>query len=292
MPVLPALLLWTTVAAAAPGPCPDDAGFRGRVAAARAAPVPGESLDALALSLAACLGHPDPALRDGLAYESLAAWLRADALSAPARVALRERLLADLVAPDPDGFRRPFAAIVLAEVARTDRVSPWMAPADRDRLVQAAADYLAGVRDYRGFTDGEGWRHGVAHGADLAMQLALNPALDRAALDRLLDAIAVQVAPAGAPPYVHGEPERLARPVVFILARGLHGPADWQAWLARAAAPAPMADWSEAWRSEAGLARRHDLRAFLLALHAALGPDGAGLPDYLPAVSAALRATD
>lgn len=292
MPVLPGLLLWTAVAAAAPGDCPGDAGFRERAAAARAAPVPGEALDALALSLAACLGDPDPALRDGLAYESLAAWLRADALSAPARVALRERLLADLAAPDPAGFRRPFAGIVLAEVARTDRVSPWMSPEDRERLVQAAAAYLAGVRDYRGFTDREGWRHGVAHGADLVMQLALNPALDRAALDRLLEAIAVQVAPAGAPPYVHGEPERLARPVVFILSRGLHDEAEWRAWLARATAPAPMTDWSEAWRSEAGLARRHDVRAFLLALHAALGADGANLPAFLPAVSAALRATD
>ena len=41
-------------------------------------------------------------------------------------------------------------------------------------------------------------------------------------------------------------------------------------WLARLMAPAPMADWSEAYRSEAGLARRHNTRGFLLALYAAL----------------------
>jgi len=293
MPLLPAFALWSAAATAVPAACPDTPAFRAGVETARtAAPASAGAVDALALSLAACLGAPDPALRDGLAYETLAAWLRADRLAPETRVALRERLAADLVAPDPDGFRRPFAALVLAEIARTDRVSPWMDDDARARLVQAAADYLAGVRDYRGFVDGEGWRHGVAHGADLVMQLALNPALEREALDRLLAALATQVAPVGAPPYVHGEPERLARPVVFILGRGLHDPAAWQAWLARATDPAPMPDWAAAWRSETGLARRHDLRAFLLALHAALGPDGAGLPDYLPAVTAALRATD
>jgi hypothetical protein len=49
------------------------------------------------------------------------------------------------------------------------------------------------VSDYRGFDDKEGWRHGVAHGSDWLMQLALNPALDRGQLDQMLAAIATQV---------------------------------------------------------------------------------------------------
>jgi hypothetical protein len=94
------------------------------------------------------------------------------------------------------------------------------------------------VRDYRGFVAGEGWRHGVAHGADLLMQLALNPALDKAQLDRILGRVARQVAPPGQA-YVFGEPERLARPVLFAAARGLHTEAEWTAWLAQAAAAPP-----------------------------------------------------
>lgn len=245
---------------------------------------------ALALALLDCLGDPDPALRDGVAYEGLATWLRADALAPGTRQALLERLLARVAsaAPDADGFQAPFAALVLSEVARTDRIAPWMTPAQRAVLVETAADYLERVRDYRGYRDGEGWRHGVAHGADLLMQLALNPALDKAQLDRLLAAAARQVAPS-THAYVHGESERLVRPVVFVLRRGLHDEAEWTAWVAGIASPAPLSSWAEALGSEAGLARRHNLRLFLLALHAALRESGdPALEARLPPVRAAL----
>jgi hypothetical protein len=248
--------------------------------------------EALAKGLLDCLGDPDPAVRDGIAYEALATWLRAEPSLSPAtRLALLETLQARLQATDAPGFEAPFAALVLSEVARTDRVAAWMTPAQRSALVEASAGYVEGIRDYRGFTDGEGWRHGVAHGADLLMQLALNPALDKAQLTRLMDAAAAQVAPAGAPPYVHGEAERLVRPVLFSLQRGLHDEAEWGAWLSKVTAPAPMADWSEAYRSEAGLARRHNARGFLLALYAGLDASGSeALQARVPAVVAALRA--
>ena len=247
---------------------------------------------ALARDLPDCLGNPDPALRDGIAYEALATWLRAEGAIAPAtRQALLDRLVAQLSSTQAAGFEAPFAALVLSEVARTDRVAAWMTPAQRQALVEASAAYVEGIRDYRGFTDGEGWRHGVAHGADLLMQLALNPALDKAQLSRLMDAAASRVAPVGAPPYVHGESERLVRPVLFALQRGLHDEAEWTAWVTRVAAPAPMADWSEAYRSEAGLARRHNVRGLLLELYVGLDASGSEpLQARLPAVVAGLRA--
>ncbi len=279
LPILLAGLVLAAPARAEPPGCDDSPDARARWQAAKArgfeAPPAGERA-AAALALAGCLGHPDPALRDGLAYELLAAWLRADALDAAARRALRDRLLPWLAGGDGDaaGFRAPFAALVLAEVARTDRIAPWLAPAEREALVQAAAAYVAGLRDYRGFTDGEGWRHGLAHGADLLMQLALNPALERAQLDTILGAVAAQVAPPGAPAHVHGEAERLVRPVLFVLRRGLHDDTAWAAWVVGVADPAPMPAWSAAYGAEATLARRHNLRAFLLALYVALAESG------------------
>ncbi|MBP6626106.1 MAG: DUF2785 domain-containing protein [Arenimonas sp.] len=248
----------------------------------------------LALGLLGCLGDADPALRDGVAYEGLSHWLRAGKIDGATREALRLQLQAMLAAEgdDSDGLRPPFAALVLSEVARTDRVSPWLEPAQRASLVDAAASYLAGVRDYRGFDPGQGWRHGVAHGADLAMQLALNPALDRPQLDSLLDAVARQVAPPRAPPYVHGESERLVRPVVFALQRGFHDPGEWARWLEKVSAPSPHSDWAQAYLSAEGLAKRHNTRAFLLALHLALRESGSEpLQAYVPAVVAALQAT-
>jgi hypothetical protein len=228
-----------------------------------------EARQALALALLPCLAHPDPELRDGIAFEAYSTWLRANRLDVATRTTLLARLEA-MIAPDQtdrDGFRQPFAALVLSELARTDRITPWLDPKQRAELIDSAARYIASVRDYRGFDAKEGWRHGVAHGADIAMQLVLNPAVDRAGVDRLLDAIAVQVAPPAPHSYIAGEPERLARPVLFAAQRGLYTADEWEKWLQKISAPAPSADPTAAFRTQAGLARRHNVRAFLNALY-------------------------
>ncbi|HEY0662791.1 MAG TPA: DUF2785 domain-containing protein [Lysobacter sp.] len=245
----------------------------------------------LAIGLVDCLDDPDPTLRDGIAYEALTAWMRKDQLAPDSLRALRDRLLSMLGDADPDGFRRPFAALVLSELARTDRIRPWLSDGERAQLVTAAADYLRGVRDYRGFDQHEGWRHGVAHGADFALQLALNSALDRPQLDALRSAIAAQVAPAGDHAYIQGEPLRLARPILFIAARGLHDEADWRAWFTAIAAPAPLPDWDAAFTTDAGLAKRHNTVAFLTALYtiAQEHDDAAARARLLPGLRAVLK---
>ena len=224
---------------------------------------------ALALALLPCLADPDPGLRDGLAFEAYSTWLRGNRLDVATRTELLTRLGA-MIEPgqaDRDGFRQPFAALVLSEVARTDRIAPWLTPAQRAALIENSARYVASVRDYRGFDQKDGWRHGVAHGADLLMQLALNPAVDRAGLDRLLGAVAAQVAPAGDHSYIDGESERLARPVLFTAQRGLLSAAEWEKWLQTVAATPAWASGEAGYRTRAGLARRHNLHAFLYALY-------------------------
>lgn len=245
--------------------------------------------DALVSTLTDCLASPDPALRDGLGYEGLQALLRGNALDRDRLRVLRDRLFAMLDASDPQGVARPFAVLVLSEVARTDRVAPWMRTDERAAMVDRAAAYLSSVDDYRGFDKAIGWRHGVAHGADWAMQLAMNPALERSQLDRLRDAVAAQVAPASGHAYVFGEPERLARPLLFIAKRGLHDEADWTAWLAGLSSP--LDDKVLAWKDAAWLAKRHDLAAFLrvLYLEADLSQDP-GIARLRPGILAALKA--
>jgi hypothetical protein len=290
-----ALALGATPHAMAAGACIDGGPARAELDALKAGGY--EVADAsrrqrLALDLVECLGAPDPTLRDGLAFEALARWMRADALTADTRATLLARLQGDLADASQagPGFRAPFAALVLSEVARTDRIAAWMTPEQRAGLVVNAAAYVEGVRDYRGFDETEGWRHGVAHGSDLLMQLALNRALDGKQLDRILLAVASQVAPAGHF-YIYGEPERLARPVIFVLQRGRHDDAAWRAWLA--GITRPEAAGSEWFRTQAGLARRHDTRSFLLALYASLDRSSdAGLAARAPAVAEALGAID
>jgi hypothetical protein len=244
----------------------------------------------LANGLLDCLADPDPALRDGIAFEAWSTWLRGDLLDEATRHAALGRLQ-DAIAPgrvDEAGFAQPFSALVLAELARTDRIAAWMSPEERAALVEAAATYLESVRDYRGFAAGEGWRHGVAHGADLAMQLMHTPALESNQKDRLLPAVAPQVAPAGQT-YVFGEPERLARPVAFAAGRGLHTEGEWRAWLAKVAAP-PEGGWASVFNDAEGLARRHDVRTFLLGLYLqARDSENPGVRALLPGLRAQLE---
>lgn len=243
----------------------------------------------LAMGLLDCLGETDPQLRDGIAFEGLSAWMRKGELTPETLRPMRERLYAMLAEPDPAGVRWPFAALVLSEVARTDRIAAWMTPAERATMVVRASVYFESVRDYRGFEPDVGWRHGVAHGADWLMQLSLNPALDAPQMNRIVDAVAVQVVPASAHAYVFGEPQRMAAPVLYAAQRGIRDEAAWSAWFA--ALLPRVGDPSLAWRDSAWLARRHDLNAFLEALYveADLSQDK-GVKALLPGIATALKA--
>lgn len=246
----------------------------------------------LALGLLACLADPDPALRDGVAFEAYATWLRAGKLDDKTQQAAFQQLLPALApeATDAAGFRQPFAALVLSELARADRQSPVLTAAQRQQLIEAAARYLETVRDYRGYDSQQGWRHGVAHASDLLMQLALNETLDKAQLDRMLAAVKQQVAPSGEHFYVYGESERLALPLLFAARRGLHSAEEWQAWFTQLAVPTPLASWGQAFQSNAGLARRHNMRAFLLVVYVeASHSKNEHLTKLVPAVTAALK---
>ena len=228
--------------------------------------------NALALELLECLGHPDPFLRDDIAYTGLAAMMRRDEITHETARQMLERLTKLLLqdTADDDGFRRPFAALVLAEVARMDRIDPFLSPPEREGLVRTAKNYLAGVWDYRGFSDSEGWRHGVAHGADLVLQLSLNERVDANGLQTLLGAVFGQVVPSSGHSYRFGEAQRLARPVLFAAQRGLIEEATWVAWFDALINPAPFKDWASTYRSQSGLARIHNTRAFAYELEVRL----------------------
>ena len=249
--------------------------------------------NALALGLLDCLADPDPVLRDEIAFEALQSWIRGAKLEPATVQTIRGTLLARLQAPDPAGFGQPFAALVLAEVARVDRTKPFLSGAERSALVRAAGSWLTGVRDFRGYDAREGWRHGVAHGADLMLQLSLNPALDKADQMAILEAIASQVRPADrATPhfYIFGEGERLMAPVYYLARRDALNAADWEVWLARITEPAPPPGP----QTMALLARRHNLKGFLLPLFASLteSGDAAQRARLLPIVTKALKRLD
>ena len=244
----------------------------------------------LAVTLAACLGDPRPGVRDGIAFEALSSWMRGGQLDLTTLKALRDDLLKAMASPDAEGFRSSFSALTLSEVARTDRLQPWMSVGDRDEVVRAAAMFLARVNDYRAFSDTDGFRHAVAHGADLVLQLAMNAQVTKAQLDQMMLAVASQVAPQGTMAYWAGEPDRLARPIALIAQRRLHSDAEWLTFFAEITNPRPLTSWRAAFSSEAGIKKHHNVRAFLLSVYAsANSSEDPGIRQLLPHATAALK---
>ena len=223
--------------------------------------------NALAVSLLGCVGEPDPLIRDGVAFEGLSTWLRKQLLQPESVNDLYQNLMVQVVSNnDPAGFQAPFAALIMSEVARVDRVSPFFTPTQRADMVQTAAIYLSGVTDYRGFSETEGWRHGVAHASDWVLQLVLNDNINAEQIKDLMTAVAKQVSPPGEVFYIYGEPGRLARAAYYAHRRNLLSDDDWKNWLDDLANPAPLESWNMAYGSQAGLARRHNTLSFLNAL--------------------------
>ena len=243
--------------------------------------------NALALALTPCLADPDPELRDKIAFEAYYTWLRGKALTTATMLALDAELEARLVAPEGQGFERPFAALVLSEIARADRIEAYLPAERRAQLLDAALTWFTSVQDYRGFDEPEGWRHSVAHGADLLLQLSLNPAFGHDELVRIRDALTKQIAPPGHF-YVYGESERLAAPIIYIARRNVFSREEWSTWFAQFAEPT---QWKDTYWSQAMLAKRHDTMAFLSAVYvnARISEDAAD-DALLPGVETALKA--
>ena len=241
-----------------------------------------------AKAITACLSGPgDPELRDGIAYDALSHMLRAKQLDDATKRALLVDLEGRLQANDPDGFGQPFAALALSEIARADRIEAFLTDDGRAKLLVEAQHWFINISDYRGFDDVEGWRHAVAHGSDLLMQLALNPKVDEEGLRVIVSAVGMQVAPEGHA-YIDGESERLARPILFAASRGAMSEQEWTEWLGALAMPK---DPDKVIASEAGLAWRHDVLGFLQALYVNVMVGSDPKDDVLrPGLEAALKA--
>lgn len=242
----------------------------------------------LALTAADCLGTADTELRDELAFEGLSAWMRGEKLSVPTLTSLRVKMLNAVQAPaaEESSFLRPFAILTLAELVRVDRKKPYLSAQERIDIVNAGSHYLTNLRDYRGFDAKDGWRHGIAHSADLMLQLAMNPAIEKTQHEAMLAAISSQIAPS-THFYQYGEGVRLMTSVFFLAKTSSFNKRDWDLWFNKlmdnSLQPGPY--------TQARLAQRHNVSAFLLPLYFSVreSTDISIKENLLPALREALR---
>ena len=281
--------------AAAAAPCPPAPMSRAQLLGLEAAKfevADDAQRQAMALGLLGCMADPDPALREGAAFPALASWLRADKLDPATLRSMRVSQLAALKQPDAAGFSQAFAVLVLAELVRADRIKPAMSSAERGEILQEGTAYLSALRDYRGYDAKQGWRHAVAHAADLMRELARHPGLSKQDQQQVLAAVATQLNSAGRqePPHFYHffEGDRLGVPVYYLAARGDISAAEWEAWFASLAIPKADLDGAS---SLSAMARYHNLKGFLMPLYIALiqSKDVAQRERLLPHVEQAYK---
>lgn len=226
----------------------------------------GVAADDLAIELVACLGSPDPELRDQIGYELFTYWLRQEKLSDETR----SHLLVELSAGMSDqssarGLSRSFSALILAELMRSDAINPFMNDDQRQALLNKAAIALAAESDFRGLDANIGWVHPVAHMADLLWRFALDPQTDKEQAARILDAVRSKVGPTSVS-YAFNEGDRLARVVTTLITNGLVDTKSMAAWISQFEQPQSMEKWSEAFQSPEGMAELHNTKQFLRSL--------------------------
>ncbi|HET6165957.1 MAG TPA: DUF2785 domain-containing protein [Marmoricola sp.] len=200
------------------------------------------SLVEMTEDLTRMLGDPDPEVRDGIAFPTMATWID-EGVYDDLLVGLGDGMChgLDIGLGDVESdsvFRRSFSALILTEcIDRTTRAAlggPNVVLRWGDRIMS----WYSRERDLRGFVPGKGWAHAVAHGADALGALARSPVLGRLELTVILDVIADRLLIPTDTFFVCGEGDRLAFATMHLLRRDVLGIDVLEPWVARLAAGA------------------------------------------------------
>lgn len=206
-------------------------------------------LDDLTTELVRMLGDPDPDVRDGLAYPVLATWIGEgvyDDLLTGFGDGIAEGLFIGLGEDGTDSvLRRSFSALLLAETVLREQVARVVHSDAVFRWGDRAASWLVRERDLRGYVEGRGWAHAIAHGADLVAALARSQHFGKLELTVLLDVVADRLLTPTEYRLTHGEDDRLAFAVMTVLHRNLITIELLEPWVERLAAALVMPERAE-----------------------------------------------
>jgi hypothetical protein len=204
------------------------------------------SLADLTAELTSMLGDPDPHRRDAIAFGVLARWITEgvyDDLLEGLGDGMAAGLMVGIGQHGTDTvFRRSFSALILAVCVGRDNEQHLLPPETILGWGDRIAGWFVRERDLRGYVEGKGWAHAVAHGADALGELAGSRAMGRLELTVLLDVIADRLLQETEQRLLHGEDDRLAAATMAVLRRDLVGAEVLEPWLARLAAAAAPDD--------------------------------------------------
>ena len=195
------------------------------------------SLDESTVELVELLGHPNPRMREDVAYPMMTTWINRG---------VYDDLLGgfgDGIAPglrfglgfdgDVSVLRRSYSALMLAEIIGRDNNAQLLGPEPVLGWGDLVTSWYVREQDHRGWIPELGWAHAIAHGADALAALARSRHFGRLELTVVLDVVADRVLTPTSYVWRHGEDDRLAYAVMTLLHRNALDPGLVEPWLVR-----------------------------------------------------------
>ena len=196
---------------------------------------PGVDLDALIADMLVHIGDTDAELRDALIYSTFREWVDSQILSAAQRkhiltICLDERHLFFGIGENGTDsvFTRAFSSLPISLVLWSNQnEAPLLTAAEILDIKETVLRYIDQEKDCRGYVDGKGWAHAIAHIADALGFLAEasvttdseeNFSLGREGLLEILEAVKMMISRRDGV-YTAEEDERLAVPVMDVIYR-------------------------------------------------------------------------
>jgi hypothetical protein len=231
----------------------------------------GHTIENLMEELLEGIGSIDPEIRDVICYETYANWLEQGKVPPDLVQTCTSRLLENLThglgEKDTDTiFLRSFSALLLAETVHHDNKTSLLEKSEVSDIFAKSLAYLKGEHDPRGYVDGKGWAHALAHTADLLYTLASNRFMERAELEQILYAITSKLTESTDWVYRHGEDDRLMQTAAGVVQRNLLDENSYTAWLASCLEPSWKGSYENQGRNNAFFHTRNFLRGFYLFL--------------------------
>jgi hypothetical protein len=197
------------------------------------------------------IGSIDSELRDDLIYTTFVRWARADLYTNDQYRSLLNAALDPhricLGLGEHEGnavFTRSFSILAAVIPIYHQRQQSFLTSNEVRAALDTVLDYFARENDLRGYVEGKGWAHAVAHTADLLDEFAQCAEIDRTGLQRILDAIHAKASTAETI-YIAEEDERLAYATLSLLSRELLIEREVEAWIKSFAPIERVGEWRQ-----------------------------------------------
>ncbi|WEG14538.1 DUF2785 domain-containing protein [Pullulanibacillus sp. KACC 23026] len=137
-------------------------------------------LDVLLEEMLDNIGAVDSELRDTLIYNAFGKLILDDYLTIKQMEYILEvclkKMYMDIRQKESDSvFTRSFSSLVVALILEKDRQTRFLAESVVQRIIEESCEYIKLEEDIRGYVEGKGWAHSVAHGSDLLTEAVKHP---------------------------------------------------------------------------------------------------------------------